>query len=78
MELNYRQQVAFSGMLIGAALGAIGATLWLEYLSGREIPRTKATTLGWGDMARIATATIALVRQMNELTKEKDEPADVG
>lgn len=75
MELNYRQQVTFMGMLVGAALGMVGATIWLDHLSGREIPKNKATKIGYGDMARFVTATIALVRQVNELTSEKDEPA---
>lgn len=75
MDLQYRQKVTFTGMLLGAMLGAIGAIVWLDYLSGREIPATKATTVGFGDMARIATATLALVRQINEMAREKDEPA---
>jgi hypothetical protein len=76
MNLNYRQQITFMGMLIGAALGAIGALVWLDHLSGREIPKTQATTIGFGDMARLATATVALVRQVNEMTREKDRPAE--
>ncbi len=75
MKIQYRQQVTFVGMLIGAMLGAVGALLWLDHLSGREIPETKATTVGFGDMARIATAILALVRQVNALAAEKDEPA---
>ncbi len=73
VDLNYRQQVTFTGMLVGAVVGAIGATLWLEYLSGRELPENEATSIGFGDMARIVTATIALVRQVNALTDKKEE-----
>ncbi len=75
MQLKYRQQVTFAGMLLGAVLGALGALLWLDYLSGEEIPETKATTIGFGDAARIATATIALLRQLSEMAAEKDAPA---
>ncbi len=75
MELNYRQQVTFMGMLAGAAIGMVGATIWLDHLSGREIPENKSTKIGYGDLARFATATIALVRQVNELTREKDDAA---
>lgn len=75
MNVNYRQQVTFTGMLIGAMLGAVGATLWLQYLSSSDqVAKTKATTLGFGDMARIVTATLALLRQVNELTTVQDEP----
>jgi gas vesicle protein len=75
MRLNYRQQITFIGMLVGAMIGAVAALVWLDRLSGREIPATKATTLGFGDAARIATATISLVRQVYEMTKEADEAA---
>lgn len=76
MNVSYRQQVTFMGMLIGAALGAIGAMVWMDHLAGEELPKTKATTVGFGDMARLATATIALVRQVNEMTRVKDEPVE--
>jgi gas vesicle protein len=62
-------------MLIGAMLGAVAALIWLDRFSDRELPVTKATTLGFGDAARLATATISLVRQVYEMTKETDEPA---
>ncbi|HEX8681190.1 MAG TPA: hypothetical protein VF707_02680 [Ardenticatenaceae bacterium] len=75
MQVSYRQQVTFVGMLIGAMLGAVAALIWLDRLSGRKLPATKATTLGFGDAARIATATISLVRQVYEMTKETDEAA---
>ncbi len=73
MNLQYRQQVTFVGMLIGAVLGAVGAALWLDHLSGKELPESAATKLGFGDMARIATATVALVRQVNEMVAIKDD-----
>ena len=74
MTLDYRRQVTFTGMILGAIVGAIGAMVWLDYLSGRELPATKQTTVGFGDMARVVTATLAIVRQINELAAEKDEP----
>lgn len=74
MQVHYRQQVTFLGMLVGAMLGAVGALIWLDYLSGREIPETQATTIGFGDAARILTATFALARQINEMARETDEP----
>jgi L-cysteine desulfidase len=73
MQLSYRQQVTFLGMLIGAVVGAIGAALWMDYLSDGELSETRVASLGFGDVARLATATLALVRQVNDLMAPKDE-----
>lgn len=72
MSLQYRQQIAFLGMIIGAMLGAIGALVWLDYLSdlddGEQIAK-----LSFGDAARIGTATFALARQIYALANEEQE-----
>lgn len=75
MHLSYRQQVTFSGMLIGAMVGAIGALIWLDYRSDHKLQR-QAAALGFGDVARIVTATMALVRQVNEMVKDAKESMD--
>ena len=76
MRLQYRQQVTFLGMLVGATLGAVAALVWLDRLAGEEIEASKATTVGFGDIARILTASFALVRQINEMAKDKEELED--
>ncbi len=73
MELQYRQQIAFFGMLVGAIVGGIAALLWLDNFTEPELEENRVTKVGYGDMARLATATIALVRQINSLAKEDNE-----
>ncbi|MGB0388352.1 MAG: hypothetical protein ACPGWR_26330 [Ardenticatenaceae bacterium] len=73
MELQYRQQVAVLGMLIGSIVGGIVALLWLDNFSEPELTENKVAKLGYGDMARIATATVAIVRQLNDLAKDANE-----
>ena len=73
MELQYRQQIAFLGMLVGGILGGLAALLWLDNFSDEELDPNRITKVGYGDMARLATATVALVRQINSLAQENDE-----
>ncbi|HYN89255.1 MAG TPA: hypothetical protein VER55_12020 [Ardenticatenaceae bacterium] len=74
MSLQYRQQVAFVGALIGAIVGVVGALIYLDYISDQEDVATHAEVrLGFGDMARLATAAFALVRQINEMSKVEEE-----
>jgi len=73
MELQYRQQIAFFGMLVGAILGGLAALLWLDNFSDADLEENRVTKVGYGDMARLATATVALVRQINALAKEDNE-----
>ena len=73
MELQYRQQIAFFGMLVGAIVGGIAALLWLDNFTEPELEENRVTKVGYGDMARLATATIALIRQINSLAKEDNE-----
>lgn len=75
MKMSYRQQITFVGALVGAVLGALGALLYLDYMTDGEISDTKEMTLGFGDMARLATATFALVRQVNEMANRAEEIA---
>ena len=72
MDLGYRQQVAFMGMLVGAVVGGVAAVLWLDYRGDEELDRTKAK-MGYGDLARLTTATISLVRQVNQMAKLDEE-----
>ena len=73
MELQYRQQIAFFGMLVGAILGGLAALLWLDNFSDADLEENRVAKVGYGDMARLATATVALVRQINALAKEDNE-----
>ncbi|MCB0078335.1 MAG: hypothetical protein KDD73_13050 [Anaerolineales bacterium] len=68
MDVEYRQQITFVGMLIGAVLGALGAQMWLDRQSDNE--NADAVNLGYGDLARIGAATFALVRQINDMNKK--------
>lgn len=72
MSLQHRQQVTFLGMMIGAMLGAIGALVWLDYLSDMD-ETDNITKLSFGDAARIGTATFALARQIYALANEEQE-----
>lgn len=71
MKMEYRQQVAFVGALVGAVLGALGALLYLDYFADQEGRAGKEMKLGFGDVARLATATFALVRQINEMSGKR-------
>lgn len=73
MELQYRQQFAFFGMLVGGILGGLAALLWLDNFSDADLEENRVTKVGYGDMARLATATVAIVRQINALAKEDDQ-----
>lgn len=73
MELQHRQQFAFFGMLVGGILGGLAALLWLDNFSDAELEENRVTKVGYGDMARLATATVAIVRQINALAKEEDK-----
>lgn len=69
MKMQYRQQVALVGALIGAVLGALAALIYLDYFANEEAPAVRETRLGFGDVARLATATFALVRQVTEISR---------
>lgn len=71
MKLQYRQQVTIIGGVIGAAIGAIVALLWLDYQTDSELTAKKMSRLQVGDMARIGTAVFAIARQIYELAEEK-------
>ena len=69
MDLQYRQQIAFLGMLVGAITGGIAALLWLDYVSDHDASEVQTSKVGFGDMARIAAATVALARQIHSLAE---------
>ncbi|HBY92623.1 MAG: hypothetical protein M5U01_29420 [Ardenticatenaceae bacterium] len=75
MNLQYRQQIALIGALVGAALGALGALIYLDYFSEQQASAGQAARLGFGDMARLATATFALVRQISEIGRKDGKSA---
>lgn len=71
MDLTYRQQVALTGALVGAAAGALLAIIYSNRSQGDEAG--EKVSLKFSDISRVALAVGALVRQINSLAERTDE-----
>ena len=72
MDLTYRQQVTFTGALVGAAAGALLALMYANRSRGEDAGEEKVS-LKFSDISRVALAVGALVRQINSLAERTDE-----
>ncbi|GEM_PF-4010693 len=60
MHLSYRQQWAIVGAIVGAVVGAVLALMLTE--------DEGESSIGWSDLAQLASTLSALVQQVHELT----------
>jgi gas vesicle protein len=66
MTLNYRQRVTLVGGLVGAFIGVMVAMAYLKQL-GRERPMEKMN-VSLGDAIKLGASTLALLRQIADMT----------
>lgn len=76
MNITYRQKITYLSILAGAAIGAMGAQIWLDYLSDQPWEENEATQMSTGDIARIGMSVFSLLRQLNEMTQPAPPPEE--